>query len=187
MDEAEQRLEAIVNRRLLQHLRDRFEATGNGVHAWRAWALARSLGEAIPPWILDFVDGCADSILDESYRGDGFEQGMALEDFMRTPGSWDPEALGTAENQYRRIAEAVGLGRLRGKAALTRHALERRDRRIARRVGTLIADRGISRADAAQRVSLAFKVDRKTAAAAFDRWGPILSAPIRESGESEGD
>ncbi len=37
----------------------KFNATGNGVHAWRAYALARSAGLPIHPDVLAYLDECA--------------------------------------------------------------------------------------------------------------------------------
>ena len=161
MDEAEQKLEAITNRLLLQHLRRRYEQTGNGIHAWRAWRLARELGGPPPDWLLRFVDQVASDLASEAIRGEEM-----------------------AGNRDRNVAEAVGLPRIGRFGALNHAARERRDRDLAGRVGTLIAERGISRAQAVARVSRSEALDRKTVGAAFDRWNQVLSRPLRESGES---
>ena len=36
--------------------------TGNPTHAWRAYATARRLNVAVPPWVLDYFDACAKAL-----------------------------------------------------------------------------------------------------------------------------
>ncbi len=38
--------------------------TGNPIHAWRAYRVARALGVCQPTWVLDYFDRCADKVVD---------------------------------------------------------------------------------------------------------------------------
>jgi hypothetical protein len=40
-----------------------FSATGRPIHAWSAYKWIREAGLPVPPWFLEYLDGCADRLM----------------------------------------------------------------------------------------------------------------------------
>jgi hypothetical protein len=42
-----------------------YAETGRALHAWRAYHWIRQAGLPVPPWFLEYLDGCADRLMGE--------------------------------------------------------------------------------------------------------------------------
>lgn len=47
-----------------------YQRTGNGAHLWRAYRLYRVVGIDVPEWLLDWIEHCADKLLESDSTSD---------------------------------------------------------------------------------------------------------------------
>lgn len=177
---SEERLEELATRILIRGLERDFDRTGSGIFVWKAYRELRRASKDLPAWVIAYFDDCAKNLCELASRGSWPEEGDDVEDGPLAIGTTDLGIIGSAPEQDKRIAEAIGLGRVKSRSALHRLAIERRDKDLACRVRELIDVDGITTSTAAESVAATAKLDRKTVKAAFDRWDPVFRMPLSE-------
>ena len=58
----EKQVKEMFDARAINWWRALYLQTGNPIHVWRAYATARKLDVAVPDWVLDYFDACANAL-----------------------------------------------------------------------------------------------------------------------------
>jgi hypothetical protein len=126
---------------------------------WRHWKLARSVGDTIPPWVVTYLDRCAEVVghLEESAKEKTPTRGMNLQGVLPEPVE-DPITVETGKY----LLGGFGFSITPGPSSFTRNARERNELLIASAVcGFLL--KGGEKADAYFQTAISFGIDERSA------------------------
>jgi hypothetical protein len=142
--------------------REMFGVLRNPLFAWEAYRQSRKAGRSVPNWVLDYLDGVAESLGEAAHSAQGPMKPGRLENLLSV-------ALGMRQT-----------GQSGRGTAFSKYAIELRDLQLAAAMGDLMSESPEIGSDKAAKV-IAKKMGSSdsTVARAYKKYASILEKPLK--------